>query len=54
MLVITRKEQERIYINVGGKVIVVYLVSVKGKTARIGFDCDKKDVSILRFEKIKK
>lgn len=53
MLVLTRKINEEITLQVGDKEITVALVQIRGKQARLGIKAEK-DVKILRSEIINK
>jgi carbon storage regulator CsrA len=49
MLVLGRKEQESIEINVHGEKITLHIVSVQGKRVKVGIEADK-SVHVVRSE----
>lgn len=49
MLVLSRKKNERVVLNVNGVQIVVVVVRIDGDRTRIGFDAPK-EVHIVRGE----
>lgn len=42
MLVLTRRRQERVYITGPGGEILIYVVDIKGKQVRLGFEAPAK------------
>lgn len=49
MLVLSRKHNERLTLNVDGRVIDVVVVRLEAGRVRIGIDCDA-DVKVIRTE----
>lgn len=54
MLVLSRKENERVCIEVGDVKIWVSLNSIRGNRARLGFEIENGDARIHREEVVRK
>lgn len=49
MLVLSRKQDEKVSIKIGDQTVIVSIASVNGGHVKLGFDADK-EVQILRCE----
>jgi len=49
MLVLSRKENEEVYIIIGDRIVKIMLVELRGDKARLGFEADS-DIQVHRKE----
>ncbi len=49
MLILNRTPGGRVFVEFGGKTVIVDVLSVNGRNVRLGFEAEK-DVTILREE----
>lgn len=49
MLVLSRKKDESIEIDIGGRLVRITIVRIEDKKVRVGIDADK-EVTVLRSE----
>lgn len=52
MLILTRKQGERITVQLCGREVVLEVTKISGNKVRLGFDADR-DINIIRNEAMK-